>query len=454
MRRLLLVLLVACSTGAKDAHPPVAPLGSARATGPDVVDSAHVGSTNAPQSFTPSTTARPHASALQALWTVQVGATTAATTMIADGTTLYVGTANGISVLTPAKGSLVRRIATAPVVGIAMDRAKIFAATSDGAVVVVSQDGTTVFRAALPAPPTSAPALADVNGDGAIDAIVGDRRGNVVAIDGKTGSTIWSKAVGDTANGAGAASLVDLDGDGKDDVVVGSGGGALVGLRGKDGTVVFTLDGKSPLRAAPTIVDVDGDGKEEILATWSDARVAIVSRTGKALWSARVEEDDGTPDPLVAGAIPIASPRNVVLATPTSGLGTRDGVVLVGELTRAFRSREGKVSGTPIVTRVETEELPSAIVGTDSGAIVAFDALGNRTVLTSVGAPVSASLLVSDVNAEGLLELFAVTTSGALSAFLSPAPAPALLPRYRGASPHNDGRMPPVRLPWRLGDAK
>ncbi len=448
------MLLVACSTGAKDAHPPVAPLGSARATGPDVVDSAHVGSTNAPQSFTPSTTARPHASALQALWTVQVGATTAATTMIADGTTLYVGTANGISVLTPAKGSLVRRIATAPVVGIAMDRAKIFAATSDGAVVVVSQDGTTVFRAALPAPPTSAPALADVNGDGAIDAIVGDRRGNVVAIDGKTGSTIWSKAVGDTANGAGAASLVDLDGDGKDDVVVGSGGGALVGLRGKDGTVVFTLDGKSPLRAAPTIVDVDGDGKEEILATWSDARVAIVSRTGKALWSARVEEDDGTPDPLVAGAIPIASPRNVVLATPTSGLGTRDGVVLVGELSRAFRSREGKVSGTPIVTRVETEELPSAIVGTDSGAIVAFDALGNRTVLTSVGAPVSASLLVSDVNAEGLLELFAVTTSGALSAFLSPAPAPALLPRYRGASPHNDGRMPPVRLPWRLGDAK
>lgn len=452
MRRLLLVLLLACSTGAKDAHPPVAPLTSVRTTGPEHPDPSRIGATNPAQSFTPPMTARPHASALQALWTVQVGATTAATTMIADGATLYVGTASGISVLTPAKGSLVRRIPTAPVVGIAIDRSTIFAATSDGAVVALSQDGTSRFRAVLPAPPTSAPALADVNGDGTIDAIVGDRRGNVLAIDGKNGATIWSRAVGDTTNGAGAASLVDLDGDTKDDVVVGSGSGALVGLHGKDGAVLFTLAGTSPLRAAPTIVDVDGDGKEEILATWSDARVAIVSRTGKTLWSARVEEDDGTPDPLVAGAIPIASPRNVVLATPTSGLGARDGMVLVGERQRAFRSREGKVSGTPIVTRVETEELPSAIVGTDSGAIVAFDALGNRTVLTSVGAPISASLLVSDVNAEGLLELFAVTTSGALSAFLSPAPAPAILPRYRGASPHNDGRMAPVRLPWRLGE--
>ncbi|CAN5438937.1 hypothetical protein BH09MYX1_BH09MYX1_29700 [soil metagenome] len=452
MRRLLLlVLLLACSSGAKDAPPAVSPAPSARTTGPEHPDRAHPGSTNAPQSFTPAATPRAHASALQPLWTVEVGPTTSETTMLVESKNLYIGTATGISVVS-AKGALLRKLALPLTLGLARDGTKLFAATTDGAVVVLSLDGTIHARARLGAAPTSAPALADFNADGVVDAVVGDVRGNVTAVDGKSGSVLWQRAIGSAS--AGAASLVDLDGDGTDDIVVGSGGGALLGLRGKDGATLFTVAGDSPMRAPPIIVDVDGDGRQEIVATWSHARVAIISRSGQTMWSARVEEDDGTPDLLGAAAVPIASLHNAVIAVATSGLGARDGVVLVGERQRAFRSHEGRVTSTPIVTRVETEELPAAIVGTDSGAVIAFDALGNRTSLTNVGAPISASLLVSDVNSEGLLELFVVTANGALTAFLSPAPAPALVPRYRGASPHNDGRIPAIRIPWRFVEAK
>lgn len=457
MRPTLLLALVvaACSTGARDRPPPVSPATGVHTSGPSTQDPSRIGATNPAQSFTPKTTPRARATALRALWTTRVGATSAATTMAVVGRSLYVSTdgGEGVFVLDVGTGALQRKIATSgrALGGFAIDGTRLFVTADDGSVLAASLDGSPVFRVSLGAPIASAPTLLDVTGDGAVDVIVGDARGNVTALEGKTGKTVWQRNVGSVgANGAGAASLVDVDGDGKDDVIVGSGSGALSALRGSDGAVLFTVPGSSPLRAPPVIVDVDGDGKEEIVATWSDARVAIVGRDGKLRWSAHVEEDDGAADGLVGAAVPVPSPRNGVLVVPTARYGARDGVVLLGEQLRSFRAQEGRVTGTPVVARVETEELPSALVGTEAGALVGFDALGNRTPLVSMGAPVRASLLLADSNGDGLLELFAVTADGTLACYLTAVPAPALLPRFRGASLHNDGRMSAVTLPWRL----
>lgn len=414
--------------------------------GPDA-GAKRVHPTAAPQSFTPAMTPRPTTSAIRELFSVDVGATTPQTTMVFADHALVVGTATGISVLDPMKGTLVRRIAVGSVVGIARDDARLFATTSDGAVVSVGLDGSSRFRTPIGGTPTAAPTLVDANGDGTLDVVVGDATGKVVCIDGKTGARQWARSVGGVLS---AISLTDADGDGHDELVVGDGRSSLFALRAKDGESVREWRLGAPIAGAPVIVDVDGDGRAEILTTSTHGVLTISSHDGTTLWTARVEEDDGTEVDVVAPALPIPSPRNGVVAAATAGHGERDGMVLVGERLRAFRSHEGSITSAPVVARVESEELASAIVGTSAGVVVAFDALGNRTVLAKVSGPVVASLLVSDVNAEGLLEIVAVTESGKLSAFQTTAPAPALVPRARGASPHNDGKIPPITLPWRF----
>ncbi len=391
-------------------------------------------------------TARPLESAVRELFSLEVGATTAQTTMVFADHTIVVGTAGGVAFVDPAKGTIQRRLALGPVVGIAHDGAKLVAATSD-AILAVLPDGTTRFRFALGAKPTAAPTLVDANGDGALDAIVGTADGKVTCVDARSGARSWVRALGGTPTGA---ALADVDDDGRDDVLVASDHGSLFALRGRDGEVLFEAKLGTPIAAAPIVVDVDGDGKSEIAMTSIHGNLALLSHNGTTRWTTRVENDDGTPVDVTGSAVPIGGPRNGVFAVPTSGHGERDGMVLVGEALRAFRSHEGSITATPVVARVASEELPAAIVGTSTGEIVAFDALGNRTVLARASGPIVAPLLLSDVNAEGLLEIVVVTESGRLSAFSTPAPAPALVPRARGASPHNDGRIPPVALPWRF----
>jgi outer membrane protein assembly factor BamB len=392
-------------------------------------------------------TARPLGVAVRELFALDVGATSPQTTMAFADHAIVIGTADGVSVIDPTKGRVVKRFAIGAVVGIAHDGAKTVAATADGAMVAILSDGAIRFRTALGAKPTAAPTLVDVDGDGALDAVVGTVDGKVTCIDARTGGRRWTRAVGGVPSGT---SLVDVDGDGNDDVVVAVDRGALFGLRGRDGSLLFETKLAGSVTAAPTVVDVDGDGRHELVTTSTHGDLTVSSHDGTTRWTSHVENDDGSTVDVTASALPIASPRNGVFAVPTSGRDERDGMVLVGEGARAFRSHEGAITASPVVARIASEELPAAIVGTRTGELVAFDALGNRTVLTRASGPIVAPLLLSDVNAEGLLEIVAVTESGRLSVFATPAPAPAIVPRARGASPSNDGRIPPANLPWRF----
>ena len=83
------------------------------------------------------------------------------------------------------------------------------------------------------------PALADLDGDGDLDAIVGNTSGNLTAFEntGTTTGPIWTaRPAWDPPRISGAAgpALVDVDGDGRPDLLVGAGKG-IVALAGGDG---------------------------------------------------------------------------------------------------------------------------------------------------------------------------------------------------------------------------
>ena len=108
------------------------------------------------------------------------------------------------------------------------------------------------------------PALADTDGDGILDIIVGTGgSGHSVYIIGGNGGI---KKTFDSTGGVVIGSIVagDLDGDGVQDVLVPTGAG-MVGFRG-DGTKLFVLNvGQVGYQNSAAIGDIDGNGRLDIV---------------------------------------------------------------------------------------------------------------------------------------------------------------------------------------------
>ena len=120
-------------------------------------------------------------------------------------------------------------------------------------------------------PVMSSPAIADLDGDGKVEVIVGGLDENIYVVNGATGLDkpgwpVWNK---DTVFSSPA--IFDLDGDGKLDVIIGgdaafANGGQLHALR-YDGVELpgFPVFTDQAMSSSPAIGDIDGDGRPEIV---------------------------------------------------------------------------------------------------------------------------------------------------------------------------------------------
>jgi hypothetical protein len=137
------------------------------------------------------------------------------------------------------------------------------------------------------------PGQADANGDGALDVALGGRFGDLTVFDGVTGAVVrrsclrGGEVVGlaEAASGANcqegltlsSVAVADVDGDGLEEWVVGGSDGWLYAVRASDGGRVWSLG----LRYAvgdPAVADTDQDGRAEVLVATADSRLVLVDR--------------------------------------------------------------------------------------------------------------------------------------------------------------------------------
>ena len=90
----------------------------------------------------------------------------------------------------------------------------------------------------------SSPSLADLNGDGTPDAIVGALDGNVYALNGKTGLPIWTFPTGSYIWSS--PSLADLNGDSVPDVIVGANSSNVYAIDGATGHQISDIPVAGP----------------------------------------------------------------------------------------------------------------------------------------------------------------------------------------------------------------
>ena len=159
----------------------------------------------------------------------------------------------------------------------------IYAGDNRGLFTCLDGAGNVVWQAETAAISCAAPALADLNGDGTVEIIQGDKSGTLRVFDALTGKLVWQKKIeGECASPA----VGDLDGDGVLEIVIATGAGKVFAIDAS-GEVVweFAVGGTSPDWATSSpILFGNSRGQACVAAASRQERIFCLDSQGNVLW--------------------------------------------------------------------------------------------------------------------------------------------------------------------------
>jgi outer membrane protein assembly factor BamB len=138
--------------------------------------------------------------------------------------------------------------------------------------VLHAEDGSLLWKKNMGGCNDAAPIIYDVFGNGHKEIILGSSCNAVLTcFDGANGNIIWQKPFGGTDS---PPSIADIDGDGKPEILVGDFEGRLNCYTADSGMLKWQVmvDDSAAIEASPALVDINGDGHPDIIVcTWSFA---------------------------------------------------------------------------------------------------------------------------------------------------------------------------------------
>ena len=200
---------------------------------------------------------------------------------------LYAWRANGTSLpgFPVAVGSTNSSVAVGYLDGPGDAQLDIVVAPNNNSLTVVRADGT--IHPGFPVFPkttnsylrTPSPALADMNNDGFLDIVCAGTNGGIYVFD-HNGSLVapWNNIRYSTMTSLSSESspvVADINGDGLPDVIMGDETGNLSALAGGTGALMpgFPIQLEAEVKGTPAVCDCDGDGKTEIVVAGWDRNI-------------------------------------------------------------------------------------------------------------------------------------------------------------------------------------
>jgi outer membrane protein assembly factor BamB len=165
--------------------------------------------------------------------------------------------------------------------------------------VLNAEDGSLVWKKNMGGCNDAAPIIFDVDGDSMPEVLLGSSCNPVLTcFNGSDGSIKWQTPFGGTDS---PMSIADIDGDGQMEILVGDFEGDLNCFRALNGTLKWqvVVDSNAAIEASPALVDVNNDGHRDIIVnTWayggsgdSTAIYAYDGMTHNLIWKNPIPTD-------------------------------------------------------------------------------------------------------------------------------------------------------------------
>ncbi|MHA1683372.1 MAG: FG-GAP-like repeat-containing protein [Promethearchaeota archaeon] len=143
--------------------------------------------------------------------------------------------------------------------------------------------GTSQWSTNIGSPVYSTPTVADVDGDGNVEIVVGAATNNVHCLNGLNGTEKWIFSTGGSVRSS--PMLYDIDGDGVMEIFFGSVDNKFYCISGTDGSEIWNFVADGEVSCTPAIGDVEGDGDFEVFFGTSTTLYSLAAESGDEIWN-------------------------------------------------------------------------------------------------------------------------------------------------------------------------
>ncbi len=216
------------------------------------------------------------------------------------------------------------------------------------------------------------PVLADLDGNGSSEIIIGNLAGNTLEVFDTDRNMLWAKDI--TAGAKTEATITNLDGDNELEILIGSLDGKVYAFN-HDGTTVngWPVDVTGAgyrILASPAAANIDGDADVEVIVAAANGRLYVLENDGTAKWDASL-----------------------------------------GDVAEEFNNQQ--INSAPVVADIDGEGSKEIVVGGYDGKLYAFNAAGVELWSYATEDPILVEPLVADLDTSkaGLEVVFASADS-------------------------------------------
>ncbi len=347
---------------------------------------------------------------------------------------------------------------------------KLVLTTTGGMVIVLDSQGKQMWMQGVQIPISLPPTVADMLEGPELEILVLNQTGSLYCLDGRTGNVVWRYDLPSGIEwGESAIAVADIDGDGDLEAIVGDRDGHVACIS-SEGELQWQYNGPHGSTYCPAVGPIGEDENPSILISGSKLPLLCLDATGKERW--RVEKTGKGASPILADINGdgkneiITGVGSAVMAVDGSGKplwehpmkkemdsslcvadANEDGVVeiyaidLMGQF--AAISPEGKtlwtadvherVRRSPAIGDIDGDGAIEIIVAGYSRELYLFTSQGELQENQHLTAT-NASPVIADFNGDGTPSLVCATLSGAVTAYRWPEAKPdakILWPQYR-----------------------